>query len=365
MITETKTMTENPLKRTLAYGQSIWYDGLVTKEEFARLIQEDGVRGATTNPAIFEKALSGTEYNAEIAKLKNQSEEEIYRLLSVRAVQEVADEFLNVYRQTRGHDGFVSIEVSPLLAYDTQKTIEEARELWRLVGRKNVMIKVPATREGIPAIETLISEGINVNITLIFSIERHEEVMSAYIRGLEKRLAAEQPLTGIASVASFFVSRVDSAVDKLLADKKNAAANALLGKVGIANSKAAYDAFRKNFYGKRFEKLKAAGAQVQRPLWASTGTKNPAYKDVLYVEELMGVDTVNTVPPPTLDAFRDHGVPGARLDKEMQSAYGVLESLKSFGISLSQVTEELEKAGVKAFNEAYLKIMEGIKVKKQ
>lgn len=362
-MTEVATMKSNPLKQVLNYGQSIWYDGLVSLAEFKKMIEEDGIRGATTNPTIFEKALSGQEYDAEIARLsRSSSAEEIYRQLSVKAVQEVADVFLPVFQETSGGDGFVSLEVSPLLAHDTAATIEEARHLHKAVGRPNIMIKVPATPEGIPAIQTLISEGISVNVTLIFSIERYREVMEAYVSGLEKRLAAGNDVSRVASVASFFVSRVDSSVDKQLEEK---GLRALTGKAGIANSKAAYDAFEKVFDGLRFAKVKTRGAQIQRPLWASTGTKNPTYSDVLYVEALMGPRTVDTIPPATLVAFRDHGKPGDRLKDGMAEAHRVLEQLKSAGVDLGRVTRDLEKAGVESFSDSYKKIIEGIKAKKK
>ncbi len=365
--------TESTLRQTLKLGQSLWYDGLISIPEFNRMIQEDGLRGATTNPAIFEKALAGTAYDAQIRDLaKTQSDEEIYKALAVRAVQDVCDAFLSVYQEARALDGYVSIEVSPLLAYDTEGTLREARELWRLVNRKNAMIKIPATREGLPAIQTALSEGINVNVTLIFSVERYREVMDAYIRGLEKRAGLDFSVSNISSVASFFVSRVDTAVDKILegriaaspgaADKE--ALKALLGKTAIANSKAAYDEFKRVFNGPRFQKLQSKGATCQRPLWASTGTKNPAYSDVIYVESLIGPDTVNTMPPPTLDAFRDHGIAASTLETGIPEALETLSTLKASGIDLAVITQELEKAGVELFADAYRKIIQGIGAKR-
>ncbi|MBI3251716.1 MAG: transaldolase [Candidatus Omnitrophica bacterium] len=355
--------TANPLKEILKYGQSVWYDGLVSEEEFAAMIREDGIRGATTNPTIFEKALSGSEYDAEIAAFgARHAEDEIYRTLAVRSVQKVADLFLPVYDRTRGCDGFVSIEVSPLLAYDTAATVEEARLLYRAVDRKNIMIKVPATPAGIPAIETLISEGISVNVTLIFSVKRHEEVMLAYLSGLEKGLAAGRPVSEPASVASFFVSRVDTLADKEI-EAKGEAFKGFLGKTAIANSKIAYANFERIFSDERFKKLKARGAKVQRPLWASTGTKNPAYGDVLYVESLIGPDTVNTIPPATLAAFRDHGKAEPLLKTDLADAEKTLRALRGAGVDLDLITRELEDAGVRLFADSYTRILEGIRRK--
>ncbi len=355
---------DNPLKQILRFGQSIWYDGLVSKLEFERMIHEDGIRGATTNPTIFEKALSSGNYDEEISRLgKTHSDEAIYKVLSAQTVQEVADQFLPLYEETKGDDGFVSIEVSPLLASDTEGTIREARELYRLVNRKNIMIKVPATREGLPAIEVLISEGISVNVTLIFSVQRYQEVMNAAVLGLEKRLAEKKPLTGIASVASFFVSRVDTMVDKILEEK--GADPRFFGKAAIANCKMATQAFETFFSSARFQKLKAKGAAIQRPLWASTGTKNPEYSDVLYVESLIGPYTVNTIPPATLAAYRDHGRPAARLKEGTAEAAGFLEELRRLGVDLSTVTQELEDQGVRLFSDSYKKIIQAISLKKK
>ncbi|MBI4432667.1 MAG: transaldolase [Candidatus Omnitrophica bacterium] len=359
----------SPIKEVLKHGQSIWYDGLATDAEFLSLIREDGVKGATTNPTIFEKALGGGDSGAQMRQLcAAHREEEVFKILAVEAVQKIADLFLPVYEESQGGDGFVSIEVSPLLAHDTAGTIEEARQLHRRVARKNVMIKVPATREGIPAIQTLIADGTSVNVTLIFSVERYEAVMNAYLAGLEERAQNGGSIMPIASVASFFVSRVDTSVDKRLEDKIAAASDpalkkrleSLLGKAAIANSKMAYAHFQKIFTADRFQKLKLKGARVQRPLWASTGTKNPRYSDVLYVDSLIGPDTVNTVPPATLAAFRDHGTVAPLLSTGISHAHAALAELESLGISLEAVTEELESAGVKLFAESYRKIIEQI-----
>jgi transaldolase len=369
------TQTNTVLKEALKLGQSIWYDGLIAKPELERMIREDGLRGATTNPVILEKAIAGGSYDSEIAKLAKAgaSDDEICKALAVKTVQDVCDVFKPVYDQTAGQDGFVSIEVNPHHAYDTDATIKEAKELYQRVARKNVMIKIPATRQGLGAIENVLSEGISVNITLIFSVERYREVMNAFFGGLERRVAAGQKIEHIASVASFFVSRVDSAVDKALEQKAAGTQDkaqqqlfkSLIGKTAIANSKVAYEAFEHLFAEPRYKKLKSKGAQVQRPLWASTGTKNPAYSDVLYVESLIGPNTVDTMPPATLDAFRDHGRAQLTLTEGVDDAHKTLEKVAFTGIALSQVTVELEKAGVDLFIEAYDKIIQRIREKKK
>ncbi len=366
--------TENPLKRVSQFGQSLWYDGLLPPADFQKLIREDGIRGATTNPTIFEKALSTGEYDARIRQglAGGKALEEIYKALAVRAVQEVADAFGPVFNETQGRDGYVSIEVSPLLAHDTENTVREARELWSLVKRDNVMIKVPATPQGIPAIRRLIAEGINVNVTLIFSLERYREVMNAYLEGLEGALKAGRPVLAIASVASFFVSRVDTAVDGLLEEKialspvvaKKESLKSMRGKAAIANSKLAYREFESVFTSIRFKELEQKGAKKQRPLWASTGTKNPAYSDVVYVEALIGPETVDTMPLSTMDAFRDHGRPTLKVRESVNEAEKFLKNLETEGILLKKVTAELEKAGVQSFSDSYQKILKGIESKK-
>ena len=349
----------NPLKQAIQFGQSIWYDGLVPPKTFREMIVRDGLRGATTNPTIFEKAIASGEYDAKLRDwFSDHRDEEIYEKIAVKAVQQVADEFRPLYNEIGGGDGYVSIEVSPFLAYETEATIREAMKLWLLTARPNVMIKIPATAQGIPAIEQVISEGINVNVTLIFSVNRYREVMNAYLSGLEKRVAAGKPVNTIASVASFFVSRVDSAVDKVLDEKGGF--SSLKGQIAIANSRHAYAEFEKIFSSERFTKLRAKGAKIQRPLWASTGTKNPAYSDVLYVEQLMGPDTVDTIPPATMDAFRDHGKPASRLKNNMPKAMEALSELARAGINLEKVTEDLEKQGVELFNDSYRKILKSI-----
>ncbi len=368
----------NPLKQLIDFGQSVWLDnirrGMLISGELARLIEEDGLRGMTSNPTIFEKAIAaGTDYDESLKDLvaKRKTVEEIFDVLCVADIQSACDIFRPTYDRMKGADGFVSIEVAPGYARDTQGTLREARRLWKLVDRPNCMVKIPATKEGIPAIEAALTEGININITLIFSIERYKEVMEAYRRALEARAAAGKPVN-VASVASFFVSRIDSAVDKILQEKIQSSTSAkekdqlleLLGKVAIANAKAAYQAFLKVFGGEWFAPLKAKGARVQRPLWASTGTKNPHYSDVLYIEELIGADTVNTVPPATMDAFRDHGKPRASIEEKALEAFDVLDKLKLVKIDLHKVTEQLESEGVKLFQESYEKLTAGLAAKK-
>src|SRR5581483_4566693 len=323
----------NPCKELLNYGQSIWLDyirrKLITSGDLRRLINEDGVRGMTSNPAIFEKAIVGsTDYTDFLESLNNQPELDAkrrYELLAIRDIQDAAELLRPIYDESKWRDGYVSLEVSPYLARDTKGTIEEARRLWKEVGRPNIMIKVPGTAEGIPAIEQLISEGINVNVTLLFSQDVYEQAALAYIAGLETYSKTNSDLRRMASVASFFISRIDTLVDSLLNEKLKAAKGAeenllksLLGKVAIANGKLAYQRYLRLFSGPRWEALAKKGAQTQRVLWASTSTKNPAYRDVIYIEELIGKDTVNTVPPNTLEAFREHGKVRESLTDDIQ-----------------------------------------------
>jgi transaldolase/glucose-6-phosphate isomerase len=358
----------NPVKALENHGQAVWLDflarGFVAKGELKKLIDTDGVKGVTSNPSIFEKAIgSSDEYDAPIGSALKKGDRpvaDLFEHLAVEDIQHAADVLRPVYDEDKGNDGFVSLEVSPYLAMDTKGTIAEAEHLWKAVHRKNLMVKVPATPEGLPAIEHLIGEGISINITLLFSQEVYIEVAKAYIAGLEKLVANGGDPTHVASVASFFVSRIDSAVDKQL-DEKTARANdphekerlaALKGKVAIANAKLAYQEYKELFSGARWEKLAAKGAKPQRLLWASTGTKNKDYSDVLYVEELIGPNTVNTVPPATLDAFRDHGKPRDSLEENVEEAKHVLAELDKSGISLDAITEELVKDGVKLFADA-------------
>jgi transaldolase/glucose-6-phosphate isomerase len=358
----------NPVKELEKHGQAVWLDflarGFIAKGDLKRLIDTDGVKGVTSNPSIFEKAIgSSDEYDAPIGKALKRGDRtvaDLFEAVAVEDIQNAADVLRPVYDRLKGGDGYVSLEVSPYLAMDTAGTIAEARRLWKDVGRKNLMVKVPATEEGLPAIETLIGEGISINITLLFSRAVYLEVAEAYIAGLEKYVAGGGDPSHVASVASFFVSRIDSVVDKQL-DDKIARANdpsekerlaALKGKVAIANAKVAYQDYKRLFSGPRWDKLAAKGARPQRMLWASTGTKNKDYSDVLYVEELIGPDTINTVPPATLDAFRDHGKPRDSLEENIDDARRVLEELERSGISLDAITEELVKDGVKLFADA-------------
>ncbi len=371
----------NPLKELQRFGQSVWYDnisrGLIRSGGLKKLIEEDGVRGVTSNPTIFEKALSaGTEYDESFRELVSQKKTipEIFDALSVQDIQEAADQFGPLYEETDGQDGFVSLEVSPDHAHDAEKTVAEARRLWRWVNRPNVMIKIPATKEGLPAIERCLAEGINVNVTLIFAVERYGQVIDAYRSALEKRVREGKSVSTLASVASFFVSRIDTSVDKLLQERLQAAPGMkekdalleFLGKVAVANARAAYQLFKERFSGTWFRALAEKGARVQRPLWASTGTKNPNYSDVLYVEELIGPQTVNTMPLATLEAFRDHGKPRAGLEEKTDEARDVLERLKSqAGIDLKKVTAQLEAEGVKAFADSYRLLLEKLAAKKE
>jgi transaldolase len=367
-------MKTNPLKELAAIGQSIWLDyirhDLIVSGELRRLIEEDGLRGMTSNPSIFEKAIvESHDYDEDIGAmaLDGKSVTEIYHALSLGDVQSAADEFRSVYDKTDGNDGYVSLEVNPHLAHDTTGTIEEARRLWTALDRPNVLIKVPATAEGLPAIRQLISEGISVNVTLLFGLPRYRQVADAFIAGIEARAAQGKPVNHVASVASFFVSRIDAMVDPLL-EKQIAQggwdadiAQQMLGQVAIASAKMAYQIYKDIFSAARFKKLADKGARAQRLLWASTGTKNPAYSDVKYVESLIGRDTVNTVPIETLDAYRDHGDSKARLEEDVELAGGVLERLPKFRISIDKVTQQLEDEGVEKFNKPFDKLMEALK----
>jgi transaldolase len=361
---------QNPLVALVAEGQSVWLDyitrDLVRGGELKRLIEEDGLRGLTSNPTIFEKAIgAGDAYDAQIKGLVAQGKGalEIFETVAATDVREACDLFLPVYEETEGRDGFVSLEVSPLLARDTEGTIAEARRLWAAVDRPNLLIKVPGTAEGVPAIKTLLREGISVNVTLLFSLESHERVMWAYIEALEARAAAGEPIDRVASVASFFVSRVDTLIDNLI-DQQGGEAGALKGKVAIANAKLAYANFQKIFTGDRFKALAAKGARVQRPLWASTGTKNKAYSDVLYVESLIGPDTVNTLPVATLDAFRDHGTVRRTIDEGLDEARATIAALAEAGIDLSAATHQLENEGVDLFAKSFADLLEGVERKR-
>lgn len=359
-------------------GQSLWYDNiqrlLLLDGTIERLITAGKIKGITSNPTIFQKAISESRVYDESLKpmaWAGLNSETIFWEMAVEDIQKAAELFLPVYLKTEGRDGFVSLEVNPLYAYDTQLTLEDARRLWNKVARKNLMIKIPATKEGLPAIRSAISEGINVNVTLIFSLERYREVMEAYINGLEDRQKQEEPVDTIASVASFFVSRVDTKIDGILDEMVKSGKisrgeyGKLAGKAAIANGKLAYRAFKEIFHGERFDHLKKSGAQVQRPLWASTSTKNPAYRDTVYVEELMGPETVNTVPPATLAAFFDHGQVIDRLSGNLEDETRIFTHLKDLGISIETITRELEEEGVKAFSNSYRALLDSVELRRK
>jgi transaldolase / glucose-6-phosphate isomerase len=372
----TATQTQNPLQALLGFGQSVWLDyirrSLISTGELTRLIREDGLRGMTSNPAIFEKAIAGsTDYTqslAELASRGNLNATAIYEQLAIRDVQDATDAFRPVYQESKRRDGYVSLEVSPYLAHKTDETIAEARRLWKAVGRENVMIKVPGTPEGLPAIRQLIGEGTNVNVTLLFAQEVYERVAEAFIAGLEDLAKRGGDSSRVASVASFFVSRIDTLVDSQLAalaknaksDSDRSFALGLHGKVAIANAKLTYQRYKQIFSGPRWQALASRGAQTQRVLWASTSTKNPAYSDILYVEELIGPDTVNTIPPSTFDAFRDHGVPRASLEENVEAASQTMKGLSRAGISMKAVTDQLTEEGVKLFAEAFDKLLAAV-----
>ena len=364
-------MTNNTLKQLRMLGQSIWLDyirrNLIVSGELRRLIEEDGLRGMTSNPSIFEKAIAEShDYDDDIRAmaLKGITGKAIYEALSQRDVQSAADEFRPLYDTTDGKDGYVSLEVNPHLAHDTTGTIEEARRLWTALDRPNVLIKVPATADGLPAIRQLISEGISVNVTLLFGLPRYRQVVDAYIAGIEARLAQGKPVKHVVSVASFFVSRIDALVDPLLetliaqGGREADVAKKVHGQVAVASAKMAYQIYKNIFASSRFKNLADNGARAQRLLWASTGTKNRVYSDVKYVDSLIGPDTVNTVPVETLDAYRDHGDPKARLEQDVGQAGWVLERLPELGISIDKVTQQLEDEGVEKFIQPFDKLME-------
>ncbi len=371
-------MTPNPLLELQNYGQSIWLDfiqrGMISSGQLTKLITEDGIRGVTSNPAIFEKAINGSgDYDAAVRSLAHagKSASEIYQTLVVEDIQRAADEFRPVYDQLHGRDGFVSLEVSPLLARDTEGTILEARRLWTLLSRPNVLIKAPATKEGIPAIRQLISEGINVNVTLLFGLERHREVAEAYISGLETATANKRPLAPITSVASFFLSRIDSLVDDILrgiidrGGEKGETAKVLVGETAIASAKTAYGMYKRIFSGERWTRLADMGARPQKLLWASTSTKNPAYSDVKYIEPLIGPETVNTLPLEALNAYRDHGNPADRLSDDVDKAGDVLRTMVEVGVDLREIAQRLEDEGIEKFSTPFHRLMASLEQKRQ
>jgi transaldolase/transaldolase/glucose-6-phosphate isomerase len=358
----------NPLVRLGELGQSPWYEymtrDLVTTGELARLIADDGLRGMTSNPTIFEKAIAGSRlYDEDIRTQADagRSPQQIFEHLAVADVRAACDAFAALYRATGGADGLVSLEVSPTLANDTAATIQEAERLWRAVDRPNAMIKIPGTPEGLPAITHGIAAGINVNVTLLFSVERYGQVIEAFLSGLEQRLQAGRPVAGIASVASFFVSRVDGKVDPLLDGLGDP--DRLRGRIAIANACAAYRLFEWSLGTPRWDRLAKAGARPQRPLWASTSTKDPRYADVHYVEALVAPRTVNTLPPETFAAYRDHGRPAVRIGDGMLEAPGLLQALAAQGIELAAITRELETDGVAKFAASYASLLAGIEAK--
>lgn len=354
----------NPLNKIRNQGQSIWLD-LLDREimdsgKLQSLIDDDDLRGLTSNPSIFEKAISGSsDYDKDIAKLSKKESDNgaIFFGIAIEDIQRAADIFKPVFNKTDGKDGFVSLEVSPHLARDTDGTIKQARDLWKRVDRKNVMIKIPGTEEGLPAIRQCLSEGININVTLLFGLPRYREITEAFMGGLEDRIKNGQPIDHVASVASFFLSRIDVMVDPLLKDK---GADNLVGEIAIASAKKAYQIYLDMIKSERFKKLEAKGAHPQRVLWASTSTKDPSFSDVLYVETLVGKDTINTLPMETIDAFRDHGTVADTVTQNMDKANSALDKLKDLGIDIDDVTKKLEDEGIEKFNQAYDKLLESI-----
>src|SRR5437867_5386530 len=378
------TVVTNPLQALNALGQSIWLDyirrSLITSGDLQRLILEDGLRGITSNPAIFEKAIGGsTDYNDSLKALQQEADydaQALYERLAIADIQAAADTLRSVYDATNRRDGYVSLEVSPYLAHDTDATIAEARRLWTSVDRPNVMIKVPGTPAGVPAIRQLIGEGINVNVTLLFAQSAYEAVADAYLSGLEALAANgadDRRIGGVASVASFFVSRIDTAVDALVNARLKETSDTqgrarlerLLGAVAIANAKLTYERYGQIYATPRWQALAARGAQTQRLLWASTGTKNPAYRDVLYVEELIGPDTVNTMPLKTLESFRDHGHVRLSVEENIQQSQAVLDALQAAGIDYQQVTSQLQQGGVQKFIDSFEKLFQCLEDKRK
>jgi transaldolase len=375
------TMADNALIGLNEIGQSVWLDNLsrslINSGELKRLIDEDGLRGITSNPTIFQKAISGSsDYDLSLQRLLDQGirdEKELFFSLAFEDISSATDLLWPVYQSTNGLDGFVSIEVSPNLAYDTDATISEAKRLFKTIGKKNILVKVPGTKQGLPAIEQLISEGVNVNVTLLFSVNRYEEAAKAYLRGLERRIRFGQPIHEIASVASFFVSRVDTLTDKLLESRLFLATSkaerrkieSLFGKAAVANAKISYKKYKDIFSGKRFLNLKAKGGQVQRILWGSTGTKNPRYSDIKYVSELIAPDSINTTPEKTMMAFKDHGQARITITNHLEEVERLFEDLKSVGIDINNVTKQLETEGVNLFSDSFFSLLKEIAKKRE
>ena len=361
-------MEKNNVKQIHDFGQSIWLDFIDRKimdsGDLKSLIEEDGVRGITSNPAIFEKAISSSnDYKDDIAKLaeKELGNEAIFYGVAIDDIRRAADMLKPLYEESEQVDGYVSLEVSPLLALDTEGTAQQAFDLWKTVRKENVMIKIPGTAEGLIAIRRAIREGININVTLLFGLPRYEEVTDAYISGLEDRLKNGQPIENVASVASFFLSRIDVMTDPMLEEK---GLGNLKGEVAIASAKKAYEIYKRVFSSDRFIKLKEKGAKPQRLLWASTGSKDPAFSDVKYVEALIGPDTVDTIPMETLVAFRDHGVAANTLENDLDHATKVLEDIKAAGIDLDAITQKLEEEGIEKFIKPYEKLLAAIETEK-
>ena len=359
----------NPLNQIRKMDQSIWLDLLdreiMNSGKLQDLIDHDDLRGLTSNPSIFEKAISGSsDYDQDIITLsqKEDNNPAIFFDLAIADIQRAADLFKPVYDQTNGTDGFVSLEVSPYLARDTDATIEQARELWKRVDRKNVMIKIPGTKEGLVAIRECLREGININVTLLFGLPRYREITEAFMVGLEDRLAEGHSIKEVSSVASFFLSRIDVMIDPMLKEK---GADQLVGKIAIASAKKAYEIYLEMISSDRFKKLEENGAQRQRVLWASTGTKDPSFSDVLYVETLIGKDTINTLPMETIDAFRDHGKVAETLTQDIPESNEAMSELEKIGIDIDKITQKLEDEGIEKFNVAYEKLLKSIDEQKR
>lgn len=361
-------MSINKVKQIHSFGQSIWLDfidrEIIKSGKLKELIDEDGIRGVTSNPAIFEKAITGSsDYDADISELaeKSDNNEDIFFGLAVTDIKNATALFKGVYDESNGEDGYVSLEVSPFLALKTQETTDQAAKLWKLVDRENVMIKIPGTKPGLEAIRKSIAAGININVTLLFGLPRYEEVTEAYISGLEERVKEGKPIDHISSVASFFLSRIDVMVDLILDEK---GLGDLKGEVAIASAKKAYEIYKKIFGSDRWKKLAEKGAKPQRLLWASTSSKNPSFKDTKYVEALIGPDTVDTVPLETIEAFRDHGIAANTLEEGLDKATQILNKLKSAGIDIDVITQKLEDEGIEKFNKPFEKLLQAIEDQK-